>query len=310
MEHEQSRTGLSKLILTNQSPIRLRAFWRLLLQTIMMIMIGIIANIGLTAIFKNITMGKMFVNEGVLFIAITGSVFLAKKILDKESISNLGLLRNKSALPDMLIGLGISFLMMAFIFFSLFGFGWLKIEQFAWESNSLFSIIVNPILGVIMFIMVVWNEELLSRGYHLQTISNSTNRFWGVLLSSSFFSVIHLLNPNHENKIMAVVGILLAGFFLSFAYFRSNQLWLPIGLHIGWNFFQGIVFGFPVSGMNVFHLVDTQLTGPTLLTGGTFGPESGIIIVPAIILGSVLVYLYTRKHQQNTMSSNQESQSI
>jgi len=81
---------------------------------------------------------------------------------------------------------------------------------------------------------------------------------------------------------------------LGYAYLRTKQLWLSIGIHIGWNFFEGVVFGFPVSGLNVYHLIRITVSGPALWTGGEFGPEAGLIVVPAIIIGIGLIYLYTR----------------
>jgi ethanolamine transporter EutH len=113
-----------------------------------------------------------------------------------------------------------------------------------------------------------------------------------VFLSSAVFGILHWSNPNAAWN--SVVGIFLAGIFLAFAYTRTRKLWLPIGLHIGWNFFEGVVFGFPVSGLDIFQLVHHTVTGPELWTGGAFGPEAGLIIFPALLLGSLLVIFYTR----------------
>jgi membrane protease YdiL (CAAX protease family) len=92
-----------------------------------------------------------------------------------------------------------------------------------------------------------------------------------------------------------VILLIGAGLFLAFGYLRTRQLWLPIGLHIGWNFFEGPVFGFAVSGTGSFTLIRQVPTGPDLLTGGAFGPEAGLIVIPALLLGGLLIYWYTRK---------------
>jgi membrane protease YdiL (CAAX protease family) len=86
------------------------------------------------------------------------------------------------------------------------------------------------------------------------------------------------------------------GIFLAYGYIRTRQLWLPLGLHTGWNFFESTVFGYPVSGMSGLpRLIHQDVSGPELLTGGEFGPEAGLLLLPGLLLGSLLVYLYTRR---------------
>jgi hypothetical protein len=103
---------------------------------------------------------------------------------------------------------------------------------------------------------------------------------------------LHIFNPGATW--ISTFGIFLAGLFLALGYVLTKQLWLPIGLHIGWNFFEGVVFGFPVSGMNTYKLITLQITGPDAWTGGLFGPEAGLILIPSLFLGIILVYFYSK----------------
>jgi len=154
--------------------------------------------------------------------------------------------------------------------------------------------VVTSVLGTfVAFVFVGWNEELLSRGYHLQTIASGINLFWGVIISSAVFGLLHLGNPNATW--VSAAGIFFAGLYLAYGYIRTKQLWLSIGLHIGWNFFEGVVFGFPVSGLDIYPLLRIKVHGPELWTGGAFGPEAGLIVLPSLILGALLIYLYTAK---------------
>jgi len=190
------------------------------------------------------------------------------------------------------VGVFISAFIMAIIYAIEFMTGWVKFEGFAWEVDSAKTVIVNLFLFLFIFITVGWNEELLSRGYHLQTLASGTNMFWGVLISSSVFGLAHLGNPNATW--VSAAGIFFAGLFLAYGYLRTGQLWLSIGLHIGWNFFEGVIFGFPVSGLDIYRLIRHQIHGPEIWTGGAFGPEAGLIVLPALVVGSVLIYFYTR----------------
>jgi hypothetical protein len=148
---------------------------------------------------------------------------------------------------------------------------------------------------LIVYVAVGYYEELLSRGYHLQNLADGLNLPLGLMLSSAVFSVAHLTNPGA--KLLSVIGIFAAGFFLAYGWLRTRQLWIPIGLHIGWNFFQGTVFGFPVSGLGGFHLIRQTVAGPEVVTGGAFGPEAGLAGLAAMGIGAGLIWLYTRQRK-------------
>jgi membrane protease YdiL (CAAX protease family) len=195
---------------------------------------------------------------------------------------------------DLAVGIGITLAMMGLIFVAEWGLGWLTVDGFSWTTEPPAAVGANILVFFVIFVLVGWNEELMSRGYHLQTIASGLNLFWGVMLSSVIFGLLHLGNPNATW--IGAAGIFFAGVFLGYAYVRTGQLWLSIGLHIGWNFFEGVVFGFPVSGLSVHHLARISISGPELWTGGSFGPEAGLVVLPAIAVGLGLIHLYTRRY--------------
>jgi hypothetical protein len=86
---------------------------------------------------------------------------------------------------------------------------------------------------------------------------------------------------------------------LGFGYVLSGELAIPIGLHITWNLFQGAVYGFPVSGFGPFGatFLATEQGGPKLWTGGSFGPEGGLLGPAAMLLGILLISLWIRLRQ-------------
>jgi len=220
-------------------------------------------------------------------------VYIARRWLDKRSFTSLGLQLNGQTLIDIFAGIGITLVQMGFIFVVMLALGWLTFQGFAWQFDPI-SVVITSVLGTfVAFVFVGWNEELLSRGYHLQTIASGLNLFWGVVISSAVFGLLHLGNPNATW--VSAAGIFFAGLYLAYGYIRTKQLWLSIGLHIGWNFFEGVVFGFPVSGLDIYRLARIQVHGPELWTGGAFGPEAGLIVLPSLVLGTLLIYLYTIK---------------
>jgi membrane protease YdiL (CAAX protease family) len=171
-------------------------------------------------------------------------------------------------------------------------FGWTEFVGWAWQIDGPSKALSGLFSGLGAFILVGFSEEILSRGYHLQNLRDGLNLRWALFISSGIFAVLHAANPN--SSWISTLGILLAGYFLAYGWLRTGQLWLSIGLHIGWNFFEGTVFGFPVSGLRSAGLIRHQVDGPELITGGAFGPEAGLIILPAMALGVLLIYLYTR----------------
>jgi membrane protease YdiL (CAAX protease family) len=291
MQTSPERNILAVIFISPDEP-RLRAGWRLLLQTLLIIVLGIVISVvgsifGLTIDPENLVLGQI-----LNLVVITGSVYIARRWLDKRSFESLGLKLNRQALFDTLAGIGITFVQMGFIYFVVFSLGWLTFEGFAWQFDPINTVVTNVLIFFIGFILVGWNEELLSRGYHLQTIASGLNLFWGVVISSAVFGILHLGNPNATW--VSAAGIFFAGLYLAYGYIRTKQLWLPIGLHIGWNFFEGVVFGFPVSGLDIYALTRIQVTGPELWTGGAFGPEAGLIVLPSLIVGGGLIYWFTR----------------
>jgi membrane protease YdiL (CAAX protease family) len=278
---------------------RLRAGWRLLLQ---ILLIGII-NFILVGVIGILGIPKLSGKWGLLFrqiqelIVYASSIYIASRWLDRRSFESLGLKVGRQALFDLLAGIGIVLVQLGFIYGIMSSLGWLTFDGFAWEFDAPGTVLMNTLLFFVIFLLVGWNEELLSRGYHLQTIASGLNMFCAVVISSAVFGLLHLDNP-HATWV-STAGIFFAGVYQSYGYIRTRQLWLPIGLHVGWNFFEGVVFGFPVSGLDIYALTRIQVTGPVSWTGGAFGPEAGLILLPSLIVGSALIYWFTR-NRKNT----------
>ena len=294
--------NLNQIFLTPDGS-RLRAGWRLLIQTVGLSVFGACLVVPLftvvylldPSLLGSLSLGPEYLLLGTIAeaLAVTASVFLARRFIDRQSIESLGLKLNTQALIDVVAGIGIAFLQMGCIYLLMLGLGWLTFEGFAWQFDPIGAVVTGFLLFLATFILVGWSEELLSRGYHLQTIASGTNLLWGVIISSAVFGFLHFRNPSATW--VSTAGIFFAGVYLAYGYIRTKQLWLSIGLHIGWNFFEGVVFGFPVSGLDIYALTRITVHGPEIWTGGAFGPEAGLIVLPALAVGVLLIYLYTMK---------------
>lgn len=294
-EPAPQRTFLKNTFLSlNES--RLRAGWRLAIHTIgyNFLLIFFAIPFSLLIFIFGVSPDNLLLNQAIALFATTLSVFLARRFLDKRSLASLGLKFDQWFLPDILAGILITFFVMGLIYLIEWSLGWLTFDGFAWQTDAMSKVILNTLLYIGVFILVGWNEELLFRGYRLQNLTDGLNPIWGVLISSIWFGIAHLANPNSDSKIFVAIGIFLAGIFLAYGYITTKQLWLPIGLHLGWNFFEGVGFGFPVSGLDIYRLTRITINGPDLWTGGAFGPEAGLVVIPGMLLGVALIYIYSR----------------
>jgi membrane protease YdiL (CAAX protease family) len=289
-----NRTWLQSIFISPDEN-RLRAGWRLLAQGLLMLVsvavLGALGRFLLSSLSDISFAGFLLSSTLIISLAITLSIFIARRYLDRRSFTTLGLQGNKQAILDFFFGFALTGLMLGLIYLVEWGFGWLEAESFAWQMESFGNLISSILIMLLIFALGSWQEELLSRGYWLQNLSEGLNRSLGVLLSSAIFALAHVLNPNLSW--LAFLGLFLSGLFLAYGYLRTEQLWLPIGLHLGWNFFEGTVFGFPVSGQYFYQLIRQSTSGPELITGGAFGPEAGLILLPTLLLGTAGIYWYT-----------------
>lgn len=134
-------------------------------------------------------------------------------------------------------------------------------------------------------------EEILFRGLLFRLTSKILGTWGALLFTAGFFGVAHAFNPGATvNSSLAIA--LEAGILLGAAYAATARLWLPIGLHIGWNFTEGTLFGMSVSGHGLSGgLVRGSLSGPPILSGGDFGPEASLIAV-LVCLAAALYFIH------------------
>lgn len=135
------------------------------------------------------------------------------------------------------------------------------------------------------FCLQSFQEELLCRGYILGTLVKRCSLPAAVLLSALFFAALHLFNAGIS--FIAFLNLLLFGVLTALLTLRRGSVWAASGLHAGWNFLQGNIFGSAVSGLSLGPSVFAVAFAPekALLNGGSFGPEGGLAVTLTLCLG-------------------------
>jgi hypothetical protein len=136
-------------------------------------------------------------------------------------------------------------------------------------------------------------EELSFRGYPFQKLTEAFGAFWAVLFLSALFGAVHLWNPDAQGFVSwGFFNTLAVGLLFALARIRTGSLWFSVGLHFGWNFFQGAVFGLPVSGLRDFStLVTATVRGSQELTGGAYGPEASATCTIVLVVALPLLWM-------------------
>jgi uncharacterized protein len=137
---------------------------------------------------------------------------------------------------------------------------------------------------LLIFFLGATFEETAMRGLIFQTLEEWLGSWMALGISALLFGFAHSANPG-ASVISSLAIAVEAGGLLAAAFILTRNLWFPIGLHWAWNFFQGPIFGVPVSGMRLPFLLEAYLQGPRAWTGGEFGLEAGL---PAVIFASAL----------------------
>ena len=292
-----SRSLLARIFVSPEER-RPRAGWRLAVQGGMALYLVLCCSLPLIFVpgffaQQEITMPVMLASSAAAAVAITVASFLARRFLDRRSFVSLGFAFDRHALPDLVVGFLIPAAQLGLVLLVELAVGWTRWEGWAWEVTAWPAVFGGLGLSLLVFALVGYQEELLARGYQLRNLIDGSGLRWALFISSAIFALLHLANPG--SGWASTIGLLAAGYFLAFGVLRTGRLWLSIGLHIGWNFFEGTVYGFPVSGLDPFNLMLHAPAGPAWATGGSFGPEAGAVMLPAYLIGILLVLAYTRK---------------
>jgi hypothetical protein len=209
-------------------------------------------------------------------------IYTFRKYLDRKSISSMGF-SFKNRTRDVVAGFLIAVILFIFGSFILVEIKAISLTYIGFDLSAF-------LLSLVLFTIVAFNEEILMRGYILNNLMGSTNKYLALLISAVIFSVLHGMNANIS--LLALVNLMLAGIILGSTYIFTKNLWFPISLHLFWNFFQGPVLGYSVSGMKISSVFKVTLTGSNTVNGGQFGFEGSLVCTVLLIIAISLIIGY------------------
>ena len=223
----------------------------------------------------------------ISFLAFLLSILIANRLSKgwKPSLSTMGITRPiaKNTITGILIGGGL--ITLCFLAIISLGKGHVVFSSF---STS------NLAISLLIFMLVSLSEELLSRGYLLPYLRKHYGIIWAIVISSLIFTAMHL--GNSHLSIVGLLSIFLAGVFMAQLRLAYSNLWVPIGMHFIWNYLQGPIYGFSVSGNATDSVFISTFDAPSLINGGDFGIEGSIITV-FILCGAILMLEYLNKEK-------------
>lgn len=248
------------------------------------VIISLLANITYTpATSEQTSIEFLYIGIATLIGTIT-TVAIFTRWIEKCSFLDIGL-RIEGKSTDIIIGLIAGALCMLTGYIILIGTGQIEYIRTTFIAKNL-------ALSFLYYLIISLSEEILIRGYILRSFMGSFNKYIALILATTLFMISHLWNPNISY--LGMVNVFLAGISLGITYIYTKNLWFPIALHFSWNFFQSL-FGFNVSGMNDYSMIECHIPNANIINGGAFGFEGSILAtIFQLILITCLVFYHKK----------------
>lgn len=291
----------------------LRPIWRCLLAVVMMVVVYVAVGMILGVIYEGLhrqprLLSTLLLVNLMMLPALLGVFKIMTGVFDHKPLGSVGLAFHGRTGTEIALGLGLGTAMMLAVAALERALG---LATFHATTDSFRGLVTGGSFLLVVLLIAATNEEMIFRGYAFQRLVDSVGAVAAVALFSLLFGLSHLTNPAHTW--ISTVNTMLVGVPFAVAYLRTRSLWIPIGMHFAWNFIQGYVLGFQVSGL-VFpvSLLRPDVGGANWLTGGHYGPEGGLVATAVILLatGYMLVTkrIYVSEGMKKLISEPESSQ--
>ncbi len=222
---------------------------------------------------------------GFLLPLLFGLISIGRWIKNKKGskyiLQSLGISPFKGL--NLFIGFLIGAIAFTLLFLTYYLLNFVVVKSFSCSSQ--FLIVALQILGLVIF------EEIVSRSFFINGLKLFIkSEYLIILITAIFFSFAHLLN--NGVTLISSISTVIGGIMYAYAFVKTRNIWLPVGLHFSWNFVQGVIYGFNVSGYSFNSILAVDIEGNPLWTGGDYGPEGGFIGIIARCFVIIMLWLF------------------
>ncbi|HZS46587.1 MAG TPA: type II CAAX endopeptidase family protein [Blastocatellia bacterium] len=212
-----------------------------------------------------------------------GETAISTRLLEHRTFKSIGVAFHKGWARDLSAGWLIGILMIAVVagIHRVFRQG-----EFNFAGLNANAALMAILQAAVLYLLAAFFEELMMRGFTLQALIRDYSTTIAVIVMSIIFAAFHNANPDFSW--LAFANTFLAGVWLSIAYLKTRSLWLCTGLHTGWNYAMGVIFGYPVSGLTkpTDSIWKAHIWGNHWITGSDYGPEGGFVVTIVIALAA------------------------
>ena len=239
--------------------------------------------------------GFLLISQVAVFLGTFSAIIFVSKVLDKQKLVFLNsMLKPGGLVFGMLLGTLEIFLIILI----------LSLTTKIVITFQVFSI--NIFIYAVVFFLIAITEEALSRGFIFANLYKESYKYLAITISSVLFGLMHAFNTSFSW--IGMVNIVLIGILFCQLYLKKMNLSIPIGFHFIWNFLQGPVFGFSVSGFSTQGIFKIESFSGSKFPFEGFGLEGSLISTWVIIF--FIVYFYVTSTRKIMRSNNIVSSSL
>lgn len=285
---------------------KVRLIWKFLLFVLIMLLIAVPLQLGLREILdKGLIRGNLSAFIAVL--ATSVSLFVLIRFVERSSFEKFGLKMDGSWLVEFGVGCLIAIIQISLFFLAMRSTGNLVVTDYFVSGSEEYAFLSGFLSELFRQLTVGFNEEILFRAFLFYVVYEALNSFFknraknaiiACALVSPLFGLAHLSNDGAT--LFSTINLGLDAMMIALPFIITGRLALSIGMHFSWNAMQGAIFGFANSGTIAKASWISSSMPDNMWTGGEFGPEGSVLLLPMTLLAVIMIILWKRYKQYTT----------